>query len=131
MATQWENIRAKLLAGTYVPTPVRRKDIEKPGGDVRTLGIPTVLDRFIQQLLLQVMTTIWRHSPLLMRSTANDNAPLPNISRRTYDHGTVWYRHFTLPNPEPRMAYRPDPSEFDKPLTPAAPAPRRNRRRPA
>jgi len=48
-----------LLAGTYVATPVRRKEIEKPGGGVRTLGIPTVLDRFIQQLLLQVMTPIW------------------------------------------------------------------------
>jgi retron-type reverse transcriptase len=58
LETHWEKIRAKLLAGTYVPTPVRRKEIEKPGGGVRTLGIPTVLDRFIQQLLLQVMTPI-------------------------------------------------------------------------
>ncbi len=55
----WEKIQAKLLAGTYVPTPVRRVEIPKPSGGVRMLGIPTVLDRFIQQLLLQVMTPIF------------------------------------------------------------------------
>lgn len=54
-----EKIRAKLLAGTYVPTPVRRVEIPKPSGGVRMLGIPTVLDRFIQQLLLQVLTPIF------------------------------------------------------------------------
>ncbi len=41
----WETIRAKLLAGTYVPSPVRRVEIPKPNGGVRLLGIPTVLDR--------------------------------------------------------------------------------------
>ncbi len=55
----WEKIRSKLLAGTYVPSPVRRVEIPKPSGGVRTLGIPTVQDRFIQQLLLQVMTPIY------------------------------------------------------------------------
>lgn len=55
----WEKIRAKLLAGTYVPTPVRRVEIPKPSGGVRMLGIPTVLDRFLQQLLLQVLTPIF------------------------------------------------------------------------
>ena len=54
-----EKIRSKLLAGTYVPTPVRRVEIPKPNGGVRKLGIPTVLDRFIQQLLLQAMTPIF------------------------------------------------------------------------
>jgi group II intron reverse transcriptase/maturase len=54
-----EKIRAKLLAGTYVPSPVRRVEIPKPSGGTRTLGIPTVVDRFIQQLLLQVMTPIF------------------------------------------------------------------------
>src|SRR5229473_4567423 len=52
-------IHSKLMAGTYVPTPVRRKDIDKQGGGKRKLGIPTVLDRFIQQMLLQAMTPIW------------------------------------------------------------------------
>jgi group II intron reverse transcriptase/maturase len=55
----WEKIRAKLLAGDYVPSPVRRKEISKPGGGIRTLGIPTVLDRWIQQMLLQVLQPIF------------------------------------------------------------------------
>jgi len=55
----WETIRGKLLAGTYVPSPVRRVEIPKPNGGVRLLGIPTVLDRWIQQMLLQVLQTIF------------------------------------------------------------------------
>lgn len=55
----WESIRAKLLAGTYVPSPVRRVAIPKPNGGQRLLGIPTVLDRLVQQLLLQVLQPIF------------------------------------------------------------------------
>ena len=55
----WETIRAKLLAGTYVPSPVRRVEIPKPDGGVRLLGVPTVLDRWIQQMLLQVLQGIY------------------------------------------------------------------------
>src|SRR5450631_2828074 len=55
----WPKIHAKLMAGTYTPSPVRRVEIPKPSGGMRMLGIPTVLDRFIQQLLLQAMTPIW------------------------------------------------------------------------
>lgn len=56
----WPKIHGKLMAGTYVPSPVRRKEIRKEkGGGMRMLGIPTVLDRFIQQMLLQAMTPIW------------------------------------------------------------------------
>jgi RNA-directed DNA polymerase len=55
----WETIQAKLLAGTYVPSPVRRVEIPKPQGGVRMLGIPTVLDRWIQQMLLQVLQPIF------------------------------------------------------------------------
>lgn len=55
----WPKIRAKLLAGTYVPSPVKRVEIPKPNGGMRTLGIPTVQDRFVQQLLLQAMTPIY------------------------------------------------------------------------
>jgi RNA-directed DNA polymerase len=59
LETHGSKIQAKLLAGTYVPTPVRRVEIPKPSGGVRRLGIPTVLDRFIQQLLLQALTPIF------------------------------------------------------------------------
>ncbi len=59
LQAHWEKIRAKLLEGTYVPTPVRRVEIPKPSGGTRMLGIPTVLDRFIQQLLMQVLTPIF------------------------------------------------------------------------
>jgi len=55
----WETIRARLLAGTYVPSPVRRVEIPKPNGGVRLLGIPTVLDRWIQQMLLQALQPIF------------------------------------------------------------------------
>jgi retron-type reverse transcriptase len=55
----WATIRTKLLDGTDVPTPVRRKEIAKPDGGVRLLGIPTVLDRWIQQMLLQGLQPIF------------------------------------------------------------------------
>ncbi|HEY3215167.1 MAG TPA: reverse transcriptase domain-containing protein [Candidatus Eisenbacteria bacterium] len=55
LAAHWEAIREQWLAGTYQPQPVKRQEIPKPDGGTRTLGIPTVLDRFIQQCLLQVL----------------------------------------------------------------------------
>ena len=59
LQAHWEKIRAKLLNGTYVPSPVRRVEIPKPSGGKRMLGIPTVQDRFIQQLLMQGLTPIF------------------------------------------------------------------------
>lgn len=52
----WERVREDLLSGRYVPSPVRRAEIPKSGGGVRQLGIPTVLDRLIQQMILQVLS---------------------------------------------------------------------------
>jgi RNA-directed DNA polymerase len=56
---QWDNIRDSLMAGTYQPSPVKRVDIPKPTGGTRPLGIPTVLDRVIQQAMYQVMMPIF------------------------------------------------------------------------
>ncbi len=55
LRSHWREIRRALLAGTYQPQVVKRQQIPKKGGGVRDLGIPTVLDRFIQQAILQVL----------------------------------------------------------------------------
>jgi RNA-directed DNA polymerase len=55
LVENWETIREELLAGSYQPKPVKRQEIPKSGGGVRELGIPTVLDRFVQQAILQVL----------------------------------------------------------------------------
>src|SRR5258708_8289936 len=55
----WPTIREQLLSGTYEPKPVKRVEIAKRDGGVRKLGIPTVLDRFVQQAVQQVLQKQW------------------------------------------------------------------------
>jgi RNA-directed DNA polymerase len=55
----WPAIREQLLAGTYKPHPVKRVEIPKPDGGVRQLGIPTVLDRMVQQAVMQILQGRW------------------------------------------------------------------------
>ena len=59
LKVHWPAIRAQLLEGTYEPQPVRRVEIPKASGGTRSLGIPTVLDRFIQQAMMQVLQADW------------------------------------------------------------------------
>jgi RNA-directed DNA polymerase len=59
LAANWNQVRKELLSGTYQPKPVKRVEIPKPGGGTRKLGIPTVLDRFIQQAIQQVLQSEW------------------------------------------------------------------------
>lgn len=56
LKAHWESIRAKLEAGTYQPSPVRRVEIPKPSGGVRLIGIPTAQDRLIQQAIHQILS---------------------------------------------------------------------------
>ncbi|MBB7764230.1 group II intron reverse transcriptase/maturase [Escherichia coli] len=58
----WPELKAQLLSGRYRPSPVRRVSIPKPGGGERLLGIPTVVDRFIQQAMMQVLQAQWDSS---------------------------------------------------------------------
>lgn len=59
LQTHWPRIRTELLEGRYQPKPVRKVEIDKPGGGKRQLGIPTVVDRLIQQCVLQILQPQW------------------------------------------------------------------------
>jgi RNA-directed DNA polymerase len=59
LQAHWPSVRQALMAGEYMPAAVRKVEIPKPQGGVRTLGIPTVLDRLIQQALHQVMQPLF------------------------------------------------------------------------
>jgi RNA-directed DNA polymerase len=57
--TNWQTLKASILAGNYKPQPVRKVEVPKPGGGVRMLGIPTVTDRLLQQAIAQWLTPLY------------------------------------------------------------------------
>src|SRR5690606_38996327 len=59
LVAHWPSVKEALLAGRYMPQPVRRVDIPKPSGGKRTLGVPTVVDRLVQQALHQVLQPLF------------------------------------------------------------------------
>jgi len=70
LRTHWQQVREELLEGTYEPSPVKRHELRKLGGGTRVLGIPTVLDRLIQQSILQVLQPEW--DPTFSESSVTD-----------------------------------------------------------
>ena len=93
LKTAWPEIRQTLDAGTYRPAPVRRVTIPKPGGGVRELGVPTVLDRLLQQALSQVLTPLFEPS-FSDRSygfrPGRSAHQAVNAARRAIEAGEAW-----------------------------------------
>jgi len=86
-------IRQALLDGTYAPLPVRRKEIDKPDGGVRLLGIPSALDRLVQQAVAQVLTALWDHTFSDSSFGFRPGRSQAQALHRCQDYLTQGYRH--------------------------------------
>lgn len=97
LITNWPEVREELLAGPYQPKPVRQAVIPKPSGGERKLGIPTVLDRLIQQALLQVLQPRFdptfsehSHGPVQSEVRTEPSAKRAATSRMESDGWWTW-----------------------------------------
>jgi RNA-directed DNA polymerase len=91
--TNWQSLRAKILEGSYEPSPVRKVEIPKPNGSKRMLGIPTVTDRLIQQAISQRLTIIYeqRFSEHSYGFRPNKNARQAVTQAQQYlNEGKTW-----------------------------------------
>jgi len=89
LAKHWPEIEQDLLNCRHKPLPVKRKEIPKPDGGVRLLGIPTVLDRFIQQAIAQILEQVWN---LFSLNTAMDSGPTDPHTMRWCRVKGIWLK---------------------------------------
>jgi group II intron reverse transcriptase/maturase len=101
ITTQWQSVRQKILEGNYEPSPVRKVEIPKPQGGKRMLGIPTVVDRMIQQAIAQWLTPMYEpeFSKWSYGFRPNRNAHQAVLQAEQYlNEGKIWVIEMDLEN---------------------------------